>query len=125
MVTQLIRSKAQDPKETLTPSSLPCKAASPLTHPFPPMQVHGTLNTKPFPEWAGLHGRIRGHQTDRGRKEESLQEGLACAKALWPLAASRVVREMWKGFQRCAKEVQSYWPVRLSNKKCESHSQRS
>lgn len=35
---------------------------------------------KPFLEWAGLHGRIRGYQTDRERKEESLQEGPAQCK---------------------------------------------
>lgn len=79
MVAQLIRSNAWDPKETLTPSSLPCKTVS-LTHPFPPMQVYGTFNMKPFLEWAGLHGRIRGYQTDRERKEESLQEGPAQCK---------------------------------------------
>lgn len=57
------------------------------------------------------------------RQEESLQERLACAKALGHPAASCVVREMWKGFTRCAKEIQSYRPVRLPSKKCEFHSQ--
>lgn len=37
-------------------------------------------------------GEARGPKTDKRRKEESFQEGLAWAKALWHLVVSCVVR---------------------------------
>lgn len=67
------------------------------------------------------------NQTDRRRTAESFQEELGCAKTLWHLIASCVVRGIWKlmeGFKRHAKEFQFYKPVILSNKKLQFHSQR-
>lgn len=95
-----------------------CGVASPFTHSFTPVISMEHLTISHSQSGPGLQGRIRegsdkgssqagssghtvkhrearDHETDKRRKEESFQEGPACAKSLWHLVTSSVVRELW------------------------------